>query len=271
MKRLMLLIILFFAVNVFAGYYKVYFKNGGFVLLSKKPDFSKQKIVGYTLDGRKILFSKRMVDFEKTKKANAKVKVKKNKKTARVTKNKKSIYRIDKRTGKRTLIITDETIGRNTYKSKEPEKKNEELPPYFQWKNEKAEKEHPVREFDYEKYDEAMEEGKILNEDKGNVQEGDEEMGEAYWRNRFKNINNAIKKTEDKIKKIDSELNRLLTDKLVTDDNIYIMKINKQMNELREKKKKLEKKLKEYKKAKKDLIEEARRSGALPGWYRDLI
>ncbi len=98
-----------------------------------------------------------------------------------------------------------------------------------------------------------------------------EKEAENYWRTQFKKINASIKQTEENLKKVKEQLNSLMTEKLNTDDNIVIMRINGEMQKLEKKKIELENDLKKLKKQKEELKEKARKSGALPGWYRDLL
>ncbi len=248
MKKVLILLLLVFSFNLFAGIYKVYFVNGGILVLKEKPDFSKERVIGITPDGKKIVFLKRLVDFEKTEKANQPKKAEKEKKAEK----KKAITIIpSKPTNKKPpLIITEATIGK---KDKDKKKKNKkEQHPWMSWKNEVGESDAGL-------------------DSDSPVEEMSEEEAKKYWRGQFKKINTAIAKTEKKIKEIQEEMNRLMTEKLNTDDNIVIMRINGEMQKLEKKKKELENKLKKYKKQKEDLKDKARRAGALPGWYRDLI
>jgi len=251
MKRFLLILLILFSVNVFAGYYKVFFKNGGVLILKSKPDFSKEKVYGITFEGKKVVFSKKYVDLEKTKKAN----MPKPKETKKKTDSKKTAEKsnpfVYPKTKKPPLIITEATVGKREKKDKPTKKKSN---PFMSWRDEEG-------GAPPEDYLEGSELGRF----------GSEEEAERYWRSKFIAVNNSIKETEDAIKKIQSELNRLFTEKLNTDDTIYIMKINQEMEKLEKKKKSLEKKLIQLKKRKKELKEEARRAGALPGWYRDLI
>ncbi len=255
MRKVIILLFVVFSINLFAGIYKVYFINGGIVVLKEKPDFSKERIIGITPDGKKIVFLKKLVDFDKTKKANAPSKNKKEKEKLKS----KTISVIPpaakSSSNKKPLIITEATVGKQKKKSKKVgnEKKNN---PYMEWKQE------------------------ALKDDSRDLPLGDvpppvsgmkEKNAEMYWRNQFKKINSAIEQTEKEIKFVQEELNRMMTDKLNTDDNIVIMQINEDMQKLEKKKKLLEKKLNRLKKEKSDLQEKARKSGALPGWYRDLI
>ncbi len=251
MKKVVVFMLILFSLSTFAGIYKVYFINGGLLVLKEKPDFSKEKIIGITPDGKKIMFRKKLVDFEKTKKANEK------KKSEKKEKKKKSIKVIPSKPqttykkNNRVLIITEETIGRKKEDNKKKKEKSKN--PYMAWKDE---------------VNEIAESG----EDSYSETEGmSEEEAKAYWRGKFIKVNKAIEQTSKKIKNIQSELNRLLTEKLNTDDNIVIMQINAEMEKLEKKKKQLEEKLKNLKKEKEKLKDEARRAGALPGWYRDLI
>ncbi len=247
MKKALLFILLIFSFNLFAGIYKVYFKNGGFLVLKEKPDFSKERIIGVTPDGKKILFTKRLVDFEKTEKANKPKKVSK-----QIKEKKKAITVIPSKPSikKPPLIITEATIGKKDKEKKDKSKKEQN--PWMSWKNE-------------------IEEGDLGSGSNSPVEGMSEEEAKKYWRSQFKKVNAAIKNTQDKINAIQEELNRLMTEKLNTDDNIVIMRINGEMQKLEKKKKQLEEKLKKLKKQKEDLKDKARRSGALPGWYRDLI
>lgn len=255
MKRLVLILLILFSVNVFADYYKVYFKNGGVLMLKNKPDFSKEKVYGITFEGKKVVFSKKYVDMEKTLKAN-KPKPKKEVKKKKVKKtNMKSNPFVSSKNKKPPLIITEATIGK---KNKDKKKKavkagKKKTNPFMEWMDD--------------------DDGSLAEpaEEDGISTFANEEEAKKYWRSKFIAVNNSIKETENSIKKIQSELNRLFSEKLNTDDTFYIMKVNKKMEQLEKKKKALEKKLLQLKKKKNKLKDEARKAGALPGWYRDLI
>ncbi len=253
MRKVIILLFVVFSINIFAGIYKVYFINGGIVVLKEKPDFSKERIIGITPDGKKIVFLKKLVDFEKTKKANAPTKEKKEKQELK-SKTVNIIPPAAKSSSnKKPLIITEATVGKQNKEDKKLEKKYK---PYMEWKKET-----------FKNYSRDL----PLRDVPSPVSGMNEKDAEKYWRNQFKKINSAIEQTEKEIKIVQEELNRLMTDKLNTDDNIVIMQINEDMQKLEKKKKLLEKKLNRLKKEKSDLQEKARKSGALPGWYRDLI
>ncbi|BBB33029.1 hypothetical protein TTHT_1526 [Thermotomaculum hydrothermale] len=254
MKKVVVMLFVLFAFNLFAGIYKVYFINGGILVLKEKPDFSKKVIIGITPDGKKISFPKKLVDFKKTEEANKPEKKKKvvetQKKTIKILDSKETI---EKKSKKKPLIITESTV--KLEKKDKKKEKNKKANPYMSWKNEEPEAD-------------------ITNDSAAAMSptEGmSEEQAEKYWREKFITLNNSIKKTKEEIDAIQKELNRLMTEKLNTDDNIVIMNINAQMTKLEKKKKKLQERLKTLKKQKEDLQEQARKSGALPGWYRDLI
>ncbi len=269
MKKLIVILITLFSLAVFAEGYKVYFKNGGFMVLKQKPDFSKEKVVGILPDGNKILFSKSQVDFERTEKANSpkkEVKPKKSEKKQDISKKSNPFVSAKKSaTAKKPLIITEQTVGRKTNnkgsntKASSKKKKLKPSNPFQNWMKEES-KEIP-----------SDNPGIINDAPPSNSAGADEKAMELYWRTKFTEVNNAIKETEQKLKAVSEQLNRLMTEKLNTDDTIYIMRINKQMNELEKKKKELQKQLSDLKAEKENLKESARKAGALPGWYRDLI
>ncbi len=250
MKKVFMLLLFIFSINLFAGIYKVYFVNGGILVLKEKPDFSKERVIGETPDGKKIVFLKKLVDFEKTEKANRPKKIKKE--TQGKKEKKKSVIVVSSKSTakKQPLIITEATVGK---KDKEKKKKSiKEQNPWMSWKNETAEKD-------------------VVSDSNSSTTGMSEEEAKKYWRSQFSRINSAIKETQTKINAIQEELNRLMTDKLNTDDNIVIMRINGEMQKLEKKKKELENNLNKLKKQKEELQDKARKSGALPGWYRDLL
>ncbi len=250
MKKGLIVLFIIFAFNLFAGIYKVCFVNGGILVLKEKPDFSKERIIGVTPDGKKIVFLKKLVDFEKTEKANAPKKkvIEKTKKTIKVIPSKP-------KPTKEPLIITEATVGKKKTDKDKKDLKKKEKNPFMSWKEEAAE-------------------GDLRDTEAKGVSpiEGmSEKEAEKYWRSQFIRINTAIAQTEKSIRKVEEELNRLMTEKLNTDDNIVIMRINGEMEKLEKKKKELKKSLENLKREKEKLKDKARKSGALPGWYRDLI
>ncbi len=249
MRKFLILLFVIFSLNLFAGIYKVYFINGGVIVLKEKPDFSPKRIIGVMPDGKKIVFLKKLVDFKRTEEAN-----KPEPKSKKIVKQKKKIKVIPsvKHSSKPPLIITEATVGKKEKKGKKTKDKKE-TNPWTSWKNEGAK-------------DSNLSEG-----DASDSGEMNEEDAKKYWRSQFIRVNNSITNTKDEINVIQEELNRLTSQKLNTDDNIMIMKINGQISKLEKQKKVLESKLKKYKKQKEDLKDKARRAGALPGWYRDLI
>ena len=254
MKKVLAVLLLIFSFNLFAGIYKVYFVNGGILVLKEKPDFSKKRVIGETPDGKKIVFLKKLVDFEKTEKAN-RPKVDKKEKRAIKEEKKKTVTAVTPKsaTQKQPLIITAATIGKKANEKKKKTTKKE-TNPFMSWKNEVSDRD-------------------IASDSvpASPTEEIGEKEAENYWRTQFKKINASIKQTEENLKKVKEQLNSLMTEKLNTDDNIVIMRINGEMQKLENKKKKLENNLKQLKKQKEELKEKARKSGALPGWYRDLL
>ena len=253
MKKVLAVLLLIFSFNLFAGIYKVYFVNGGILVLKEKPDFSKKRVIGETPDGKKIVFLKKLVDFEKTEKANKPKEIKKQPQGKKEKKKSVIVVPSKSTAKKKPLIITEATIGKKANEEKKKTTKKE-TNPFMSWKNEVSD-----RDIASDSVSASPTEGM------------GEKEAENYWRTQFKKINASIKQTEENLKKVKEQLNSLMTEKLNTDDNIVIMRINGEMQKLENKKKKLENNLKQLKKQKEELKEKARRSGALPGWYRDLL
>lgn len=128
MKKLLVLILLF--VTPTLASYKLILKNGTCLEVETRPDFSK-KIVEIVLpSGKRVCLSKRLVDLDATEKANLPVsnqgpsKNKLKQDTGTNTRKNES-----GREGAKPLIITDETLKRDSHRNKlsESEKSLREL------------------------------------------------------------------------------------------------------------------------------------------------
>lgn len=262
MKRVMVFIgILVVTLPVLAGY-KLVFQNGAMLELKEKPDLTLRLIQGETMAGKAVIFPARLLDRSATERLNEQ-ELKPNDPVAErpeplPAKPMKTVEpvrpeqaTVSEPSGE-PLIITNDTIQRPV-----PEKKPDS-PPATEGGESEARR----------NVDTGMEQG-LSPRDSGYVD--DKGRGESYWRSRFENNQKMIQRTEKSLEELQLELNRLAGEQIQTDDEVYRRRLIGDIQELEKKKKTLQDQLDGLRKEKQELKEEARRSGALPGWYRDYV
>jgi len=98
-----------------------------------------------------------------------------------------------------------------------------------------------------------------------------DEAKKAYWRNAYIRQKQLVESIKRRIEELDREIPGLWRDFYAWDDPAYRdgvikPKIDKKLKEQEE----LKKRLPQEEKALSQVLEDARRDGALPGWFRDL-
>ncbi len=262
MKRVFVFIgILILSFPALAGY-KLVFINGATLELKEKPDLTLRLIQGETLSGKAVIFPARFVDIPATHrlnepelKPNDPVVPKPEPRAAKPMVSEKPDMPEPKQTtdqsGER-LVITNDTIQRPV-PTEEPETEASTV----------ARQGAPRRNVET-----GVETG-LPSRDSGYVD--DAGRGESYWRSKFETNRNMIQRAEKALEDVKLELNRLVSERIQTDDEVYRRRLIGDIQELEKKKKNLEDQLEGLRREKENLKEEARRSGALPGWYRDYV
>lgn len=265
MKRLMLaIVVLIISLPVMAGY-KLVFQNGAVLDLKEKPDLTLRLIQGETLTGKAVIFPARLVDISATQRLNDEL-LKPGDPVAPKPEPgpSKSMERIEPvvaqpsgpelpvQDRKEPLVITNDTIPASDRK---PESDQTET-----GQTGEAEARRNVET--------GVEEG-VPRSETGYVDSTG--RGESYWRSKFQNNRNQIQQTEKTLQDVQLELNRLASERIQTDDEVYRRQLIGEIQELEKRKKTLQDQLAGLKQEKQELKEQARRSGALPGWYRDYV
>ncbi len=253
MKKLMVLLIFFMMIPAF-GAYKLVLKNGTVLELVRKPDLSGKRVTAETVKGKKIIFSARFVDMNATKEANQTKPF--SEKPVPPVHNvvpsvKKMVPRSVAETGRHKvpLVITNETVKNGIVPEDTGEEKNTET-----GKERQAENNTMVSEEEPEMPSEIVD---------------DHGHGEDYWRERFKENKELQAGVVKDLKKMQLKMNAMMARRLQTDDEMEKRALAGKMQKLQKLIDNAKLSLQNLKKEKEKLLDEARTSGALPGWYRD--
>ena len=267
MQKVAVLAVFLCCSSLFAGY-KVVFRNGAVVELKAMPDLTGRMVEGETLDGKRIIVPVRIIDLEATRAYNQTAEVQrpavaqevpvKPEKPAEqvpvhpVRENPELVERPATEAGRtpsKPFVITEETVGK-------PEPKEQPSA-------------ESAREAALARTNTNVREEPMSEETEGGEIRDSSGRTESYWQGRFEANRSQTRATEEQVEKVQDELNRLFTLQLSTDDDIYKRRIDQDIQKLTELMDRLRKQLTSLQKEKADLLDEARRSGALPGWYRD--
>ncbi|NOZ13878.1 MAG: hypothetical protein GXO69_09580 [Acidobacteria bacterium] len=254
MKKLMVLLIFFMMVPAF-GAYRLVLKNGAVLELVKKPDFSGKRVTAETLKGKKIIFPTRFVDMAATEQANLKKPVHEkvmppvHKTTHPVCKKPVSSPPKEVVKHRVPLVITNETVKRGIVSEAAADEKNSEAD-----KNQQAENGNTTLE-----EEPGMSTGIV--DDNGH--------GEDYWREKFEENKELQAGVLKDLKKMQLKMNAMMARRLQTDDEMEKRALAGKMQKLQKLIDNAKAHLQKLKKSKEKLLDEARTSGALPGWYRD--
>jgi len=243
MKFFKYLLFLIVSLSVFASY-TVILKNGATITTKEKPDFSKTLIQVVSSSGKKLVLKKEIIDIEASEKFNMpkkKTELQSNSDKKNIS-NSKSKTNTQNTSTKKEIVITDKNFKRTVEPTNKTSVKN---------------KNNSSKHHYYENMDAPMSE----TEDTGG--------GESYWKSVFAMNKSNIDLAESKLKKMEELMSKFASSKLQSTDTMYIMNISKEMDTLQIKINKQKEKVKLLKQQKSDLLEKARKSGALPGWYRD--
>lgn len=109
----------------------------------------------------------------------------------------------------------------------------------------------------------------------GSINDGEREMTEEekkeYWRGQYRDQLQLIADLEAEIAALDLEIPKLWNDFYAWDDPVYRDGVIKpRLDEALLKREELEKRLEEERPKPPKILDQARRDGALPGWFRDL-
>lgn len=263
MKKFLIMVILLLSTSLFAGY-KLVLRNGAVMELKSKPDLSGKMVTGETVDGKRIIVPARIVDMAATQSMNrhdsqlaTPVPVRQEPGTPEpepspVVEAPEPVKTVpvEEATAKKPdpLIITNDTIRKPTSAVSPKEETARPSQP-------------PVTT--------GPEEGVPAEDSNDNQRRDRSGKTESYWRGRFQANQSAILGAEEQLEKVQVELNRLFSARLNTDDEMARRRLNEDIDRLNEIKERTERQLAALKGEKQDLIKEARKSGALPGWYRD--
>ncbi len=257
MKKLAIFLILFMIVPVF-GAYKLVLTNGAVLELAQKPDLSGKQVTAETVKGKRIIFPARFVDRAATKLVNRK-KPEADKQAIPVQKvvpdaTENEVQVLIKRPAQShaPLIITNETLERKAQQADTGETVTPEKPARVE-KNEEGVPNITALE----------EEGEMA------PQVDDNGHGEDYWRGKFQENQAAQAGLKKGLKKMQLKLNAMVGRKLQTDDELEKRALTGKIQELQKRIDKAKAELLKLKEEKGKLLEKARTSGALPGWYRD--
>jgi hypothetical protein len=263
MKRLFVFLMLFMMVPGF-GAYKLVLKNGAVLELARKPDLSGKQVTAETAKGKRIIFPVRFVDAIATKAANEK-KLAPKKPVIRVQKDVPDTPRKAvpitpvPATGvqKVPLVITNETVKKdvtnevtNEVAAEETESSATEV---MQQENSQTTNASSAVE--------GNDEPAGPTDDKGRTEE--------YWHEKFQANRELQAGVQKNLKKMQSKMNEMASQRLQTDDEMEKRRLAGKMQDLQKLIDKGKLQLQKLKENKKSLLEEARTSGALPGWYRD--
>ncbi len=258
MKRLLVFLIFFMMVPAF-GAYKLVLKNGAVLELAIKPDMSGKQVTAETVKGKRIIFPARFVDVVATELANQKkpapVKAVASpvQKAVATTDRKAVPGRLDKtREPKVPLVITNETVKTAVVEEGTAEEEAAKAAEALQ-----KEKDRFARAAAGE--EEEGSEG--VTDDKG--------RGEEYWRGEFQRNMELQAGVLKNLRKMQSKMNAMASRRIQTDDDMERRGLAGKMQKMQKLIDKAEAELQTLKGNKEKLLEEARVSGALPGWYRD--
>ena len=263
MRRFLIILMLLIGTSLFAGY-KLVLRNGAVMELKSKPDLSGKMVTGETVDGKRIIVPARIIDMAATQSRNqaesqpaAPVPAAQEPVTPEPEPSPAVVEPVsanvtpvaDETTEKPDpLIITNETIIRAKPAASPTEQATKPAePPTTTGPEEVSSSGDPA---DGQRRDRS---GRT----------------ESYWRGRFEANRSATLRAEEQLQKVQVELNRLFSARLNTDDELARRRLNEDIDQLNEIKERTEKQLSTLRAENQDLFKEARRSGALPGWYRD--
>jgi len=259
MKRLFVFLMLFMMVPGF-GAYKLVLKNGAVLELARKPDLSGKQVTAETVKGKRIIFPVRFVDAIATKAANEKKRA-----------PKKPVLQVQKdvpdtaqkvvpvtpmpATGvqKVPLVITNETVKKNVTNEVTAEETESSATEVMQQENNQTTNASTAVE--------GNDRPAGPTDDKGRTEE--------YWRGKFQTNRELQAAVLKDLKKMQSKMNEMASQRLQTDDEMEKRRLAGKMQKLQKRIDDGKVQLKKLKEIKNNLLEEARTSGALPGWYRD--
>ncbi|MCK5879428.1 MAG: hypothetical protein KAH24_06600 [Holophagae bacterium] len=258
MKRLFVFLVMFMIVPAF-GAYKLVLKNGAVLELAQKPDLSGKQVTAETMKGKRIIFPVRYVNFVATKLANQKkpapVKaVASPVQKAVATTDRKAVPGRLGKTGepKVPLVITNETVKKTAVEEGTAEETAAKAAEALQEKKDRFARAAAVEE---------EEEPVGVTDDKG--------RGEEHWRGEFQKNRVLQAGVLKNLKKMQSRMNAMASRRIQTDDDMEKRDLTGKMQKMRKLIDKAEAELQTLKENKEKLLEDARVSGALPGWYRD--
>lgn len=258
MRQLLVFLIFFMMVPAF-GAYKLVLKNGAVLELTKKPDLSGKQVTAEMMKGKRIIFPVRYVDMVATKLANqkkpapAKAVPSPVQKTGATTDRKAVPARLSK-TGepKAPLVITNETVKKVIVEEGAAEEAAAKAVEALQKEKDRSERAAAAEE----------EKGPVgVTDDKG--------RGEEFWRGEFQKNRKLQAGVLKNLKKMQSNMNAMASRRIQTDDEMEKRSLAGKMQKMQKLIDKAEAGLQKLKEDKEKLLEEARVSGALPGWYRD--
>ena len=259
MKRLFVFLMLFMMVPCF-GAYKLVLKNGAVLELARKPDLSGKQVIAETVKGKRIIFPVRFVDAIATKAVNEKKLAPKKRviqiqKTAPDTARKVVPVTPVPATGvqKVPLVITNETVKKNVTNEVTAEETESSATELLQQENNQTTTASSAVE--------GNDGPEGPTDDKGRTEE--------YWRGKFQTNRESQAAVLKELKKMQSRMNAMASQRLQTDDELEKRRLAGKMEDLQKKIDDAKMRLTKLKEDKKKLLEEARTSGALPGWYRD--
>jgi len=247
MKRGLILMALLLVVPAYCGY-KLVFRNGAVLEVTAKPDLSGTTVRAQTTDGKRVILPVRLLDLAATEVLNRPLPPKPPvpEKTEKPEARPVPVPTTETPTAK-PLIITEETVGKPEKRETRSESggaNNRSVPASEVEEEPGAEPRGPV---------------------------DDQGRDERYWREQFARNRNETTAVQTRIEQVQMELNRLTGERIRTDDEVYRRQLIGKINQLQAGLDKLNRQLETLKAQKQKLLEEARRSGALPGWYRDYV
>ena len=259
MKRLFVFLMLFMMVPGF-GAYKLVLTNGAVLELTKKPDLSGKQVTAETVRGKRIIFPVRFVDAIATKAANEK-KLAPQKPVIQVQRDVPDAARkavpitLVPATGveKVPLVITNETVKKSVTNEVTAEETESSAAGVMQEENSRT----------------TNASSAVEGDDRPGGPTDDKGRTEEYWRGKFQANRELQAGVQKNLKKMQSKMNAMASQRLQTDDEMEKRRLAGKMQDLQKLIDKGELQLQKLKENKKSLLEEARTSGALPGWYRD--
>ncbi len=247
MKKWLIFLIIFMMVPAF-GAYKLVLRNGSVLTLVKKPDLSGKQVTVETVKGKRMIFPTRFVDTVATRQANAKkVLPKKPKPSIAPVRTKPLEQKIspgEKKSRKLRvpLVITNETLKGLVTEDEAAKEEEKNLVTETTPVEERSEETEPT-------------------DDQGHTEE--------YWREKFTENLDLQAGIRKDLKKMQTKLNAMVSQRLQTDDELEKRSLAGKIQALQNQMDKAKAQLEKLKQDKKKLLEKARTSGALPGWYRD--